>query len=170
MGPLKGTLKASTDSREGFASKYRESPRQKMQSVPWVAPRRLFSRRGDGLASKKRALAPQSRNSNCSSGTAGSHSVTTRCYPHPPVGAQIGSKGGSEQAIFDSGILPISKSSCSVCQAAQLRGPTVVATSMIGFGNCRIVRTNSSTIAPSNCAFAHRSSSVSASEAGRPFL
>ena len=44
------------------------------------------------------------------------------------------------------------------------------ATSITGFGNCLIVRTNIATMPPSNCAFAHRSSSFSASSAARAFL
>ncbi len=44
------------------------------------------------------------------------------------------------------------------------------ATSITGFGNCLIVRTNIATMLPSNCAFAHRSSSFNASSAARAFL
>src|SRR5277367_4595497 len=51
----------------------------------------------------------------------------------------------------------------------ELRGP-LVATSMMGFGSWRIVRTKTWTIAPSNCALAQRSSSARASLELRPFL
>jgi len=50
------------------------------------------------------------------------------------------------------------------------RWPVVAATSIIGLGSARMVRTKSSTTAPSNCAFAQRSNSASASVAFRAFL
>jgi len=48
--------------------------------------------------------------------------------------------------------------------------PEAMATSMMGLGKVRMVRTNTSTIEPSNCALAQRSSSESASGALRAFL
>src|ERR1700681_1150145 len=44
------------------------------------------------------------------------------------------------------------------------------ATSMMGFGSFRIARINASTILASNCAFAHRCNSASASAEARAFL
>src|SRR5580692_12272205 len=54
-------------------------------------------------------------------------------------------------------------------QRYELRGE-VVATSMMGLGSWRMVRTNTWTMAPSNWALAQRSSSASASRELRPFL
>ncbi len=49
-------------------------------------------------------------------------------------------------------------------------GPVAATTSMMGFGSARMVWTKSFTMAPSNCAFAQRSSSARASVAVRAFL
>ena len=48
--------------------------------------------------------------------------------------------------------------------------PPLAATSITGLGKARMTRTKSSTMAPSNCAFAQRSSSARASFAWRAFL
>ena len=48
--------------------------------------------------------------------------------------------------------------------------PEAVVTSMMGLGRVRMVRTKTSTMEPSNCALAQRSSSESASGAVRAFL
>ncbi len=63
-----------------------------------------------------------------------------------------------------------SKTAAVASLGQELRGPVVAATSMIGLGSARIVRTKTSTMEPSNCAFAQRSSSARASVALRAFL